>query len=60
MSNSSTGSAYLDRLVVEGRITSPAGNPADLPEPSSTGDWDGTDSTNVVAELRAECRDLTT
>jgi prevent-host-death family protein len=49
-----TGSDYLDQLVAEGRVTVPTTGLADLPEPVSTGGWDGQDSTDVVAELREE------
>ncbi|WP_235187108.1 MULTISPECIES: hypothetical protein [Frankia] len=49
-----TGSDYLDQLVAEGRVTVPTASLADLPEPTSTGSWDGRDSVDVVAELRGE------
>ncbi|EIV91071.1 type II toxin-antitoxin system Phd/YefM family antitoxin [Frankia sp. QA3] len=49
-----TGSDYLDQLVAQGRVTVAAESLADLPEPAPTGAWDGRDSTDVVADLRAE------
>jgi prevent-host-death family protein len=51
---SRTGSDYLDQLLAEGRVTAPTANLADLPEPASTGSWDGRNSADVIAELREE------
>jgi|GEM_PF-1181942 len=51
---SGTGSDYLDQLIAEGRASSPTASPVDLPEPPPTGQWDGRDAADVIADLRAE------
>jgi prevent-host-death family protein len=49
---SQTGSDYLDQLLAEGRVTAPTADFGDYRVPEPTGEWDGRDAGDVVAELR--------
>jgi prevent-host-death family protein len=49
-----TGSDYLDQLIAEGRVKVPTTNLADLPAPTLTGEWDGCDAAEAIAEQRED------
>lgn len=51
---SQTGSDYLDQLLTERRVTPPTADFSDYAPPQPTGEWDGTDAADVIAEQRGD------